>query len=180
MISTTTHKQQRLARANSLEIGLSSALMSLGYWAVRPRAEAPSPAPLWRVPRSSEITRAPDLIVLGVGLIELKESLISDGGRVRLYTHQVRDYLRNWPSLPLPCSLWICASSGDYRGEVGVIDIRELVDCDLSSESFSLSLMDLYRVGEYIDARFLLNADRVRRVLDPARAPRQCGRCDDE
>jgi len=158
-------KRARLARAESLETGLMSALCRLGYWCIRPHADAKS-APMWTIPKGGGAkTRAPDLIVLGCGIIELKESIIDQRGHVSLYTHQVRDYLINWPMLPLPATIWICASAGDYRGDVGVISLADLCLLDLNRDRVSLSLMSLFYVGTYRGNTFSLSGDSVSRVL---------------
>lgn len=166
-------KRARLARADSLEAGLVGALLRAGYWAVRPRAETRG-APMWSIPRSDgATTRAPDIIVLGHGLIELKESRIDERGRVTLHTEQIRDYILHWPALPLPATLWICASSGDYAGDVGVIAVRHLCELDLDADRAMLSMMDLYRVGSYRGNTFSLLPERVADVLIPPYPPKR-------
>lgn len=156
--------RHRVARAHALESSLCAELLRLGYWCVFPAGGREGEAPLWQLPRSSTQTRAPDLVVLGRGVIELKESRVSEGC-VRLHSHQVRDYVLNWSSLPLPATIWICASWGDYRGDVGVMSLEALARCDIEQETISLPIMDLYRVGSYRDVEFTLDAERVGAVL---------------
>lgn len=158
---------RRIARAEVLELQLSCELSRLGYWAVRPRKEAhhDTSAPVWTIPTSVEVTRAPDILVLNHAVIELKESLVREG-RVTLHTHQLRDYVANWPYLPLPAWLWICASYGAYEGDVGAIDLETITQYDLQRDEIHLPIMRLAHVGRYGQG-FALKGDVVSRLIGP-------------
>jgi hypothetical protein len=152
--------EARLKRANELESGMVAGLGALGFWSARIGGD-----PMWEIPKTSTKTRAPDIVIFNRCFIEVKESLIYDGA-VRLYSAQLRDYVRNWVHFPLPSYLFICASAGSYAGEVGALSLRQISSIQTSSDCVDISLMDLFRVGTYRDSYVEFSGHRLHSLLD--------------
>ena len=152
--------EARLKRAHELEAGICQGLSEIGLWCAQIGGE-----PMWTIPKTSTQTRAPDIVVFNRCLIEVKESLIY-GGAGRLYSAQVRDYMRNWSHFPLPVFLFICASTGEYSGDVGAVSLSQLQSLRTSSECVDISLMDLFKVGRYRESYVELNPLRITSLFD--------------